>query len=370
MSSKLYLCVATALSLGLSPFPAVAYQICPEASAHSRKITSYESWLNKIFDKATPIVAHLISDPIHERITHQIYGCEIKEDVCSKPKKPHSYAPDAVIAGVRWNDNPPFQLDPNKTSLKECAGMTIQLPNYGKCWKKLLSDAEKRAKKGEVFDAKSGTVLINRVHFGDLQFLHSMASRDGEAPEFTLRRIMMWAEFTYRVALGEFKRDTELRRTGIAGMETLFGNKGWTVQQLFTMGDTTYRGKKDFGDLAFGSLLHMIQDSFSLSHTDRDEPTGGYCEKAPEILKPGRILNFHAYGQQDSKKHGEKDTHDALGTHLESAQPNVVDVGKTLLAYYNERRPWDQVKGYLECVFELHEEATVAGPGVLFVKEQ
>ena len=177
----------------------------------------------------------------------------------------------------------------------------------------------------------------------------------------------MWAEFAYRTALGEIDRGIELRKTGIPGVEMIFKNKGWTAQQLFTRGDPTFRGEKDFRDLAFGSLLHMIQDSFSPSHTDRDEPSGARCAKVGGSLSPGRIRSFHSYARQDKKKHGLEDSHDALDRLLLTQQPNVVEVGKVVKSYYDARRPWTELKEYLECVFEVEDLTTVAGPGAQFL---
>lgn len=368
MKKKVRLCVGLiVLSLVIISTPGLAYQIEPQATKSMKLVLKFENWKTRLTDRASPLISSFITDSVHERIAHHIYGCNGDDDVCSKPKNPHNYAPDAVIAGTQWNDNPPFVLA--KTSMKDCAGEVIQLPKHSVCWAKLLKDGEKRAKNGEIFDASSNAVLVLRVHFGDLQFLHSMASRDAEDPSITRQRILMWAEFAYRVATGYFKRDTVLNQTGIEGMKELFGNRGWTVQQIFTMGDPTYRKEQDIRDLAFGSLLHMISDSFADSHTDREEPTGAYCKEAPAHLEPGRIKNFHAYGRQDHEKHAEKDTQDAVGIHLATAQPNVVDVGRTLLSYYKEGKSWVEVKGYLECVFSLDDAVTASGPGDLFLPD-
>jgi hypothetical protein len=328
----------------------------------------FENWKTRLTDKASPLVASFMTDSIHEHIAHLVYGCNGANEDCSNPSASDNSAPAAVIVGTEWNDNPPFVLA--NSSMKDCVGEVIQLPKHSVCWAKLLKDAEKRARNGEVFDAKSNAALVLRVHFGDLQFLHSMASTDGEAPQTTRDRILMWAEFTYRVASGHFRRDAVLNATGIPGMKELFGNRGWTVQQIFTMGDPTYRKDQDIKDLAFGSLIHMISDSFAQSHTDRMEPTGGVCKNAPAFLEPGRIINFHAYGKQDHKKHTEKDLRDALEIHLASAQPNVVDVGKVLLDFYKAGKSWPEVRGYLECVFALDDSATPAGPGDLFVPDE
>jgi hypothetical protein len=356
------------LVLLLSAVPAPAFKIRPEATALDGKVRTLNPSRWRYFDEVVAFGIGQFTDPVHERVTHQIYGCPDGRADCSSPPKPHRYAPDAVIAGVRWNDNPPFELESSK-SLPECVGKTMRLPNFSECWFKLFKDAERRARAGEVFDANSGVALLYRVHFGDMQFLHSMASRDKERARDTLERMMMWAEFAYRTALGEVDRGIELRKAGIPGMEAIFRNRGWTAQQLFTRGDPTFRGEKDFRDLAFGSLLHMVQDSFVLSHTDRDEASGAKCPKVEGALQPGRIRSFHSYARQDKKKHAREDGHDALDRALLVQQPNVVDVGRLLKSYYDARRPWTDLRDYLECVFEAQDLEAGAGPGEQFVSD-
>jgi len=40
-----------------------------------------------------------------------------------------------------------------------------------------------------------------------------------------------------------------------------------------------------------------------------------------------------------------------------------VDVGKILKTYYDLKKPWEEVRQYLECVFELEDPMAKAGPG-------
>lgn len=350
--------------------PALAFNLKPEATDLDGKLRSLAtSWWIKVTDEATAYVIDHFTNPVHEEITHRIFGCEGNRDACSSPKKPHNFASDAVIAGVRWNDNPPFELEAGGKGLAECRGKTIRLPNFSECWVKLFKDAKKRAKQGEVFDANSGAVLLYRVHFGDMQFLHAMATRDGEEGGETKRKILMWAELAYKLAIGEIDRSTELRKCGIPGMESIFGKRGWTAQQLFTRGDPTFRGKQDFRDFAFGTLLHLIEDSFAAGHVDRDESSGAGCEKATDTLRPGKIRSFHAFNRQDSKKHGKEDSHEALARHLLTTNPNVVDVGKVIKSYYEAKRPWTELKDYLECIFDIDDPTIKAGPGEKFLPE-
>ena len=356
--------------LAWSALPADAFSLRPTGTDRGNRIMYFViPPLFKIwYPTASRIATERFTTPVHERATNIIYGCEDGAGDCEGDGESNPYAPAAIIAGNQWNDNPPFELASTNTRFcKNYVGTTIKAPYFLECWYILYRDGEKRAEKGEYFDADSGTVLLYRVHFGDMQFLHAMASRDGEEARVTKERIMMWAEFTYRLALGELDRGVELRRIGIPGMETLFKNRGWTAQQLFTRGDPTFRGEEDFRNFAFGSLLHLVEDSFSRAHVERDEPPGARCDAVPEQYNPGKVLSFHTYAKQDKRKHADADKQNALSIHLAEKQPNVVDVGKALKTYYEQKRPWDEVKQYLECVFELADPAAKAGPGSLFL---
>lgn len=347
----------------------LAWQMEPTPTKNCGIVIDHESFLQRLEDKASPSIAAYMSDSVHERIAHHIYGCEGDKDVCSKPDGSGPVAPAAVIAGTEWNDNPPFYL--KQSSLNACQDAinkeeSIQLPKKSVCWAKLMKDAEKKAKTGVKYDFASGAALVLRVHYGDLQFLHSMASQDGEDPAFTRQRVLMWAEFTWRVATGDFVLGTRLAQTNIEGMSSLFSS-GWSVQQLFTLGDPTYR--RQIKDVAFGSLLHMISDSFALSHTDRVESTGDTCKGFPDVYEPGRIRNFHSYARQDHKKHGKEDTQDALELHFAAVGPNVVEIGKGLLSLYQKQMKWNEVKSFFECIFALDESAAPASPGLLYSAE-
>ncbi len=369
MERLLLLIISSAIIMAFSS-SVLAFSIKPVETDQDKRLRAFEDHGNWFFDSLADAYIARFTQPVHEEGIQRIYGCEGDDGACQALEKPSRFAPEAVIYGARWNDNPPFLME--RSGMRDCVGKTIKLPNYSKCWAVLFRDAAKCSSKGEFFDAKSGHVLLYRLHFGDMQFLHSMASKDGEPAGDTKSKIMMWAEFTYRLAKGELDRGIELRKTGIKGMETLFYNRGWTSQQLFTRGDATFRGPQDFRDFAFGSLLHLVEDSFALSHTERDEPSGEKCSVVPSQDKPGKILKFLSYTNQDHNKHSEQDNQDALKYHLvilpsDKMQPNVVAIGRTLKGYYEQKRPWEEVKRYLdECVFDLEDPTAEAGPGEAF----
>jgi hypothetical protein len=182
-----------------------------------------------------------------------------------------------------------------------------------------------------------------------------MASRTGDRAQDTKLSILMWAEFAYKVAMGRIQASTMLKDVPINGFEKLFPGQVATVENLFLMGDETYRGSS-LKDFAFGTLLHMVQDSFSESHVSRDLSTqGAVCNCPYTDRSPAKIEKFLVYSAQDAKKHKTEDVYDALKNDAVKYSPNVIDVGKVLRRLYNEQNSdWEAVKIYLdECVFVL-----------------
>jgi hypothetical protein len=387
---KMYVIVgAIFLIHTLVPF-AFAWSIRPEATELNQMIRDFNSIHSWRFwgYEASDYLIETYTVPVHEVITNCIYGCryiwtEHNFDDCSPSKQQkYKYAPNAVLAGVRWNDNPPFQLTgTNVSAQRNCVGSTIQLPaNNAKCWTILFYDAQRGAvKRNLTYDGESGHALLYRVHFGDMQFLHSMATRDGETAGETKDKIMVWAEFVYKVSLGEIKYNAFLYQCGIPGVEALFKKKrGWTVQMLFTWDDPTYKPYKDksglhdkeFREFAFGTLLHMVQDSFSKSHVRRN-PGGGYsCEHLPDYSHPGKIESFHSFRLQKYRSHSAQDTAAAFMENVsrnEKLKSDVIDVGVVLRDYYESNKSWEDLKEYLHCVYDLEDASAVAGPGDEFM---
>lgn len=356
-------CIATA---------ALAYKLQPKGSDGEKRIVELEegffgafkftlaNWLNDYF-----------STPVHEEITNLTWGCQSNgrdDKRCTDWNGDPKIAP--VVYGVQWNDNPPFAIT-QTSSPKFCAvNRTIRLPDLQpECWSLLYYDAEKNARGAVPYDRRSGKALIYRVHFGDMQFLHSMASWDGERMRDTKQNIMMWAEFAYKTALGDIETTTEVQRVPVDGFNILFRGNGYDVSSLFTRGLPAHRGNIPL--VAFGSLLHMIQDSFSESHVTR-APASGECGVLPGTRKAGRVLEFHSFNRQDFDKHGHRDSRDSHLASMLKNEVNAVTVGRTLKTYLEAKAPWDTVSRYLdECVYAYDAENDwdkPAGPGVNFIR--
>lgn len=362
------------LGLLASTWPArgaLAFNLSPQGTTLERVTAQqlapwYERW---ILGRIQGLVGHF-SEPVHEEITHRIFDCDADGAYCARVDI--DFAPAAVLFGVRWSDDLPFGLAAGQARNTSCKiNESVRFISQPNCWRELFNDAEQGAAKGKVYDAASGAALLYRVHFGDLQFFHAMASRDGEATCETQRRITIWAEFAWRVALGEYGLATLLREVKVPGFNELMGRPDWRVQDLFTYGID--RVRSSIKQVAFGSLLHLMQDSFAKGHTDRLEPTyDAHCSGtgAETHLAPGRIREFHAYNNQDHKIHKTYDSRAELMAHIANTRPHVVTVGRTLRSYFEAGAKWEAVRAYVECIFETENGDKPASPGDGFAKDK
>jgi hypothetical protein len=350
----------------------LAFKLRPSATSTENRVRYLQQGrFGTLLDNVAQWVTGHFTSPVHEEITDRIWGCQnaATSDCQSLSSSPYRYAPPAVLFGVQWNDNPPFALTATRT--KSCpVNETIRLPNYSECWITLFKDAAKHASQGAHFDYRGDMALLYRVHFGDMQFLHAMASWDGESMSDTKARILTWAELAYRTAIGDISPVTPVSNVPVKGIPRLFKNKGYSVKNLFTRGVPEFQSQVD--QVALGSLMHVVEDSFAQGHLERDEPTGEDCPAYPGIKRAGRVLAFHSFATQDARKHDKADSREAFEAHLISKIPNVVDVGRALKALYDARKPWTDVRPFLdECVFEVAEDDLdqPAGPGGNFERQ-
>jgi hypothetical protein len=288
----------------------------------------------------------LFTSDVHERITRQAY------------EKAGVKLPEDVLAGVRWNDNPPaVRLGP---LVGGCDA---------KCWTSMLR-IDRMAL--EILSRREQSVAPLRSHFGDMQFLHAMATKAGEAPLDTREKSLRWSQFAYRVARGEIGPRAnvfELRDAGTATMDAptrewlsdLFrspSKKLWTVQDIFMP------RSGDLRLVAFGTFLHLVEDSYSAAHvlraSTRLQANGCYSYDA---LDP--IVEFHTYVGQDTEKHALcDDAPDWLGSSRDASPVHVI---AEIVRAYDEGRDWPFVKALLEeKVLRLAPNARAAGVGRCF----
>ena len=345
------------------------WKLSPEATEIEKKlINRSQPWYEKILSDMALKGVHVVGASVHEEITNRTLGCDGDQYFCASP----TLDPDNAyfIAGVRWNDDPPFLFSSGQGNFSGCKpGQTVRLVTQPQCWGNTFKDGEKRAGDGAILTGANANLLV-RSHFGDMQFLHGMASKEQETPQETRAKILAWSELTWRLAREEYELDVKVWQLPISGFDTLFANnKEWRIQDLFALGNPYVRNKAAMSRLAFGSLLHMVQDSFAEGHVERRSPVvGRACSENANWQAPGLIMEFHSYSRQDSHEHGSADSRDALGSHLTADRPNVVDVGRVLHSLYKQRAPWDEAQKYLGCVFALDTNARPASSGDRFVK--
>ena len=310
------------------------------------------------------LYVRFFNEAVHEEITNRMYGCEGGSDICGGINP--SRVPPGVLAGVRWNDDPPFMLSPKAARLTTCkTSETIRFQTQPLCWGILFKDAKKRAATGEVFDAKSRSAMLYRTHFGDLQYLHAMAFADGVPAAITQQQILQWAEFAWNVASGATPIATKLRSIDNPTVQSSFGYTDWSIQELLTLGSPGLRAH--IKDVAFGSLLHMVQDSFANGHTRREasDPDRNCAIGEWRMEAPGLILEFHAYNRQDGDLHAEADSQAAFLRHLQE-EADVVQVGQILRRAHSSNKSWSDVAPFMSCIFKTSPTAVSASPGEHF----
>jgi hypothetical protein len=334
--------------------PLNAFQSTPNASSNDSRLARMAGFRARVSHEASERFLCLFKSPIHEAITQAGYGCEENEFIdCAKK----NHASTAMIWGARWNDDPPFRMSSGPSACK--FDQTIRANTQPLCWYTLFKDGEKKAASGQTFGP--GHAMIYRVHFGDLQYLHAMASQDGETAEATRSKIMMWAEFTWGIATGALPRYRYLREIGIPELGNYFpGDQSATI--LFSLGNPRFQNVQA-SEVALGSLLHMVQDSLSKSHVSRSDPLGEECEGMQGVLQPGKILQFHSYARQNHKTHDSADNENAIEIQRLETAPSAIDVCQVIIQLWGKKAGWPEAKKYLDYVFVLHPSVMVAGPG-------
>jgi len=271
--------------------------------------------------------------PVHEIITRQarqqyLQACAATDraEACRHEFLPQRVIQDSLVRGVWWND------DPNQTLYKAWAPR----------WLAYMHDAHRRASNSTKID--DSYMMQYRSHYGDMQFLHSMASANQETASDTRQRILMWGEFAYRVSLGEFSQKTRFQDVPVAGLDHYFGGRHanweirWILQPRYLLRDSP----RDFEEHALGSLLHMVQDSYSAAHVERRLSPSEACPA-------GSIVGFNSYTDQNPSRHGQADVWKSFASvHYGSGVLGPVEASARLIEFSRRKADWKEVKDFLQ----------------------
>lgn len=183
---------------------------------------------------------------IHEAITRIAY-----ERAFKKPLLNYNYL-QPLLSGVEWNDDP--------RQLIRKLGYDHGVSNIKK-FSNLISK-----------ESPENDITI-RSHYGDMQFLHAMRPKgmEGSSPEDVKAIVYEWIRNTYAVAKGDIAYDKKISETyfykyfkeedGYYQISDIFDPRKFFVVQKYDVA---------IQRLASGSILHIIQDSYSSSHAIRN----------------------------------------------------------------------------------------------------
>lgn len=273
-----------------------------------------------------------IGDPVHELITLK----SLQNAGITNEDNYESADIWEKMRGVIWNDDPEclfFDLNNVRTNdWSDGVDFALAFKKY-----------ETAARSGAFFSA--GSPLLARSHFGDLQCLHSMAAKDGVAPSDTLADILVWCEFFYTVSAGRIDKNTPVAATLNGKMLPWFFASNITVGELFKVASIG-----NVRDRALGALLHLIQDSFSRSHVNRNEQR--------------EIEQFYCYTHQDPSKHKNCDKLPSEGLDALPGAREAIDACTAVTNYAQQLWPWKHVnKKLTENIFKLSLHPKLSGPG-------
>jgi hypothetical protein len=190
-----------------------------------------------------------------------------------------------------------------------------------------------------------------------------MANAQDVHPVETRAYILDWLEFAWKVSTREILPQTYLKNVQIPAIRKHFGCTEWKVADLYLLGrqDAASRLLPQIRDIAFGSVLHTVQDSFSAAHAEREgNPTGQVCEGTPYAVPP-RVVEFHAYAAQDGGLHDHDDRREAMTASPPDQWPEAV-----LRA---DGAKWKDASAYMQCLFTLSDTRRSSSPGEAYRRQ-
>ena len=285
----------------------------------------------------------------------------------NKPPSERKHSTSDLIYGSWWNDDPLMFL--------WSEGQNFRL-GVEKLNKLFSSKIESRYPGGGEYDCNPlrKENLAWNSHFGTLQHLHFMSTvAKGDTInnplDTTLDKSLEWIEFAYRVATQEIPYDAKLTRDeesrlylpSMASNLCLKDDSKVTIRTLFSRPDfDDDRRKNMIPDVALGSIFHVMQDSFSPSHTCR-------IEEIVDGKQYAVLTDTYNYIRQDKHIHGKLDYFpqwllDYSRTGIHKYENDPVKVGTWLLHAVDAGTPWPEVKAHLlNSIFKRASNPSPAG---------
>ncbi|WP_454562752.1 hypothetical protein [Pseudomonas sp. AIG] len=342
-----------ALSLTAVSGPTSAYDMNP---------VDVDCWGLDVLCPATRLTSNM-KQPVHETLTLLAYDYYTHPELAaggraktSADNLRKSGVFRDLVLGSEWNDDPDSLLRQNIVKAVQWNALFKNAQDQARCKK---DSRQAFCKNITITDTP---MMLYRSHFGDFQFLHAMASQPSETAQETKDKIMAWAKFTYTLSISSNDLGNEaIDGPVISSFSTISATllrQGWTVGALFDPvpggeWERSYNPLKlgrfkpsgvmrtqakgaSVKHIALGSLLHMVQDSYSDAHVERVDGCNPLSKQRYEII------SFRDYVAQSSEDHGLADTRpDWLDTgDLEKNNP--IWASAQLIQYSIKKVPWDK----------------------------
>ncbi|MBT1063989.1 hypothetical protein KJY73_10415 [Bowmanella sp. Y26] len=331
------------------------------------------------------------------------------------PNKLSSLLP--LVTSVRWPDDPTRQIYQSSSTAAKFAITVKRI-----CSKRMEKDREE----GEgIILAADGVLCAS--HYGSLQFLHAMEQQNGQKYRVTKQKMIDWAKFAFDFSKKNIDQNLKycdfwesdvakntypslidavqvqsLRNRGwcdkrdVSWQYKLTHPRTWTVWThlgsflsdwssprdhwdawyLSTLFSFHCDGKvyssicdivsdpEEVSNAALGSIIHMIQDSYSASHTNR-----GVNVAEPRVLC-NAVDGFYSYSSQDTDQHGLSDKWPSFSCSKESETLDPVTAVAQLLWLYQNDGTTADVEALIENVLGTSSLKQDSGPGSVFGSTQ
>lgn len=276
-------------------------------------------------------------------------------DLDKPGQQPKYHQSHAIMFGTWWNDDPLM-----RSWGQGLLDFVFGSLNSWRAIKHGVDDPRRDYPGGTLFCRVDAAVHLGRAsHLGRLQHLHFMTTlpptaTPSERVKATTDAALNWLEFAYSVATGKVAPDSSLtpERQAELGLPSIALNhcvqdpSNVKIRTLFSrLGQTDEYRNGIVPDVALGSMLHVIQDSFSPSHTCR-------------VLQPSGTTVIAALADVENYNEQDKDAHrlldgipDWLKHYADTAEHLIgndpITVGAWLLAAVDQDLPWKEVKDHL-----------------------
>lgn len=250
---------------------------------------------------------------------------------------------------------------------------------------------------GKTSDITTG--LRCSAHYGDFQFIHSMSSREGVEARVTKSKVMAWVKYLALIVENKMQIDgkqfIEQNHCDYWSNEKSEGNpiaeymipdgldkfpcvvnkgKPWTVATMFAFNcknkivncdvDLSQRNVRT---KAIGSMLHLVQDSFSQGHALRGDCCNEVSNDKLAAYQCVEIKQFNVYQNQNKKRHKHADKAPVAGVSCGLSSPidDPILSGANILWLIKNKESFvgDVISYFDQVVFKLENPSNTSSAG-------